>query len=168
MPGILCEHCTAACCQYVALPIETPDTREDFDDIRWYLIHKNVSVFIEDDEWFISFATACRHLQDDWRCGIYETRPKICRAYTTDNCDYHSGDYDWEQHFTAPEHLDAYVKEHLADESKHARHAKSARKRHPGRAAVRVQLNRQRPKRKHAGPAEQKDRAGQPLPVLPY
>lgn len=110
MPGILCEHCTAACCRYIALPIDTPEEREDFDPIRWYLIHEGVSVFVEDGDWYISFATSCRHVQPDYRCGIYETRPQICRDYSTDNCDYHSGDYGWEHHFSAPEHLDDYVR----------------------------------------------------------
>lgn len=111
MPGILCEHCVGYCCRYIALPIETPTTRQDFDDIRWYLLHEGVMVFVEDGEWYISMSTTCRHLQPDYRCGIYETRPKICRDYSTDNCDYHSGDYGWRHHFACPEHLDEYVAE---------------------------------------------------------
>lgn len=108
MPGILCEHCTAVCCRYIALPIDTPETKSDFDDVRWYLLHDGVSAFIEDGDWYLNIATSCRHLQPDFRCGIYETRPRICREYSTDNCDYHSGDYGWEEHFTCPEHIDAY------------------------------------------------------------
>ncbi|MFH1746647.1 MAG: YkgJ family cysteine cluster protein [Planctomycetota bacterium] len=118
MPGILCEHCTGACCRYIALPIETPDTRPEFDDIRWYLLHENISVFVEDGEWFINMVTPCRHLQADNRCGIYATRPRICRQYTTEKCDYHSGDYGWEQHFTCPEHLDEYVREFFRESRK--------------------------------------------------
>lgn len=110
MSDILCSHCTAVCCRYIALPIETPTERSDFDDIRWYLIHHGVSVFVEDGDWYIAFQATCRHLLPDYRCGIYETRPKICRSYTTDNCDYHSGDYGWEQHFTSAEHLDEFLK----------------------------------------------------------
>ena len=110
MPGILCEHCTAACCRYIALPIDTPETQADFDDVRWFLIHERVSVFVEDGDWYIAFDTPCRHLQADHRCGVYATRPKVCRAYSTDECDYHSGDYGWEQHFTSPEHLEDYVR----------------------------------------------------------
>ncbi len=112
MPGILCEHCTGVCCRYIALPIDTPDSRAEFDDIRWYLLHEHISVFVEDDDWFINIATACRHLEADNRCAIYHTRPRICRAYTTKSCDYHSGDYGWEEHFTCPEHLDEYVRRH--------------------------------------------------------
>lgn len=110
MPGILCEHCTAACCRYIALPIETPTERSDFDDIRWYLLHENISVFVEDGAWYISMLTSCRHAQADGRCTIYARRPRICRKYTTENCDYHSGDYGWEAHFTCPEHLHEYMR----------------------------------------------------------
>ena len=112
MSANLCEHCTATCCHYIALPIETPETLSEFEDVRWYLIHENISIFVEGGDWYICVHTPCRHLLADHRCGIYETRPHICRRYTTENCDYHSGDYGWEQHFTSPEHLEAYVREH--------------------------------------------------------
>jgi Fe-S-cluster containining protein len=158
MSGNLCEHCTAVCCRYVALPIETPTESSDFDDIRWYLIHDAISVFVEDGEWFISFASPCRHLQPDHRCGIYETRPQICRKYTTDNCDYHSGDYGWEQHFTAPEHLDAYVQEHPP---------KGAGKRRGGRrAGVKVRSRRKTKRSLDPTQEPQLDKFGVQLPVL--
>jgi len=110
MSGILCEHCTAACCRYIALPIDTPKTPADYDDVRWFLMHRGVSLFVEDGDWYIAFETPCRHLQADQGCSSYATRPRICRRYSTEDCDYHSGDYGWEQHFTDPAHLDAYVR----------------------------------------------------------
>lgn len=138
MGSILCEHCTGYCCRYVALPIDEPEDRQDFDDIRWYLLHEGISVFVEDGDWFINMVTNCRHLQPDFRCGIYETRPKICRDYSTDNCDYHSGDYGWDHHFTCPEHLDEYVAKNFKDPPKRGRGAKKKRngrlKARPGRA----------------------------------
>jgi len=112
MSGNVCEHCTGLCCEYIALPLETPETAGDFDDVRWYLLHKNVFVFVEDDDWYIGFRTPCGHLAAGGRCGIYRTRPRICRQYAADQCDYHSGDYNWQQHFTSPEHLDEYVHDH--------------------------------------------------------
>jgi Fe-S-cluster containining protein len=162
MPGILCEHCTAACCQYIALPIDVPETRADFDDLRWYLIHAGVSIFVEDGDWYISFQTRCRHLQADYRCGIYETRPRICRAYDTDECDYHSGDYGWEQHFTSPEHLDEYLR---ANPPKAA--GRGTRKTKPRRASL---ASGRRRSTTRSRPAEQPqvDRVGVPLPVLPF
>jgi uncharacterized protein len=156
MPGILCEHCTGYCCRYIALPIETPESRADLDYVRWYLLHEHVSVFIEDGDWYISFATSCRHLQSDYRCGIYETRPKICRDYSTGNCDYHSGDYGWDHHFSSPEHLDEYIKLHWKPRKKRGTR-KTARKRRGG-------LRVRRPVINYA--AATSDARGVPLPIL--
>jgi Fe-S-cluster containining protein len=86
--GNLCEYCTAKCCKYFALPIDIPETFEELEYIRWYLLHDRASVFKEDDDWYLLVHTTCEHLLPDNRCGIYETRPKICRDYTTDNCEY--------------------------------------------------------------------------------
>ena len=174
MSGNLCEHCTAACCRYVALPIETPETKSEFDDVRWYLIHEAVTVFVEDGEWYISFHTPCRHIMPDSRCGIYETRPGICRRYTTDNCDYHSGDYGWEEHFTCAEHLDAYLRAHpevVTDAGNSKGQGKAGSKRgskgqtKQGKRKLRPTGPPSRRRRDPDGP--QRDRYGVPLPTLP-
>lgn len=90
----LCDHCTARCCRYFALPIETPTTWVDFDHMRWYLIHGKTSIFVDDGVWFLTVQTECEHL-DGQRCGIYHDRPQICRTYSTDNCEYgDEGVYD--------------------------------------------------------------------------
>ncbi|MCK4341257.1 MAG: YkgJ family cysteine cluster protein [Phycisphaerae bacterium] len=140
------------------MPIETPDTPAEFDDIRWYLIHDAVTVFVEDGEWYISFHTPCRHLLADNRCGIYETRPRICRKYTTDNCDYHSGDYGWEYHFTSPEHIDEYLR------ASKAKSRSAKRSVQPKRSRARIAAGRGLGRRSR-GP--QVDRFGIPLPELP-
>ena len=160
MPGILCEHCTAVCCRYVALPIDTPETPADFEDLRWYLIHEQISVFVEDGDWYISFQTPCRHLQADHRCGIYATRPRICRGYTTDNCDYHSGDYGWEHHFSSPEHLDEYLR--TLQPVRRRALSKSKRR----RADLKAAPGRRR-RLPEASAETNQDRRGVPLPVLP-
>ena len=113
MADCLCDICTALCCRYFALPIETPKTAIDFDDIRWYISHEGISIFVEEGTWYINIANKCRHLTEDNRCGIYETRPKICRSYTTDACDYHGGDYGYEHVFTSVEQIEAYAKTYL-------------------------------------------------------
>ncbi len=155
MPGVLCEHCTAVCCRYIALPLDTPETQADFDDLRWFLIHEHVSVFVEDDAWYIAFQTNCRHLQADQRCGIYATRPNICRQYDTDNCDYHSGDYGWQHHFTDPRHLDAYLRDHPVRAGRGKRGGRRARLRvGRGHGAAKAALATH-------------DRRGIPLPMMP-
>lgn len=105
---VLCEHCTAKCCRYFALPIEEPKTRRDYDFIRWYLLHDRATVFTEDDTWYILVHTVCRHLQPDQRCGIYETRPAICREYTTADCEY-DDDWVYDRYFETPEQVEEYA-----------------------------------------------------------
>lgn len=104
----LCEHCTAKCCRYFALPIDLPTERKDFDFIRWYLLHDRATVFVDDQVWYLLVHTTCKHLQADYRCGIYETRPEICRAYSTENCEY-DDDWCYEQYFESPEQIVDYV-----------------------------------------------------------
>ncbi len=125
----LCEHCTAVCCHYVALPIEKPTTRRDFDDIRWYLMHDGVIIFVEDGTWYLQFRAKCRNLQSDFKCGVYETRPTICREYKAENCDYIGGDYEYEHIFHEPEQIEAFAKEHFAKKKKSkSRKSKTKRK----------------------------------------
>ena len=109
----LCDQCAALCCRYIALPIDNPDTAKDYDNIRWYLMHENVHVFVEDDQWYIGFATRCKHLRPDNLCGIYETRPRICRKYTTDACEFHGAEYEYEHLFTSAEQLRAFADKEL-------------------------------------------------------
>ncbi|MCK4975401.1 MAG: YkgJ family cysteine cluster protein, partial [Anaerolineales bacterium] len=53
----------------------------------------------------------CRHLTNgDHRCAIYKKRPKICRGYTTRDCDLIEGEYDYELHFTDDKQMEEYVK----------------------------------------------------------
>jgi len=42
------------CCEYIATQIDRPTTIRDFDQIIWYLIHKDVWVYIdEENDWYI-------------------------------------------------------------------------------------------------------------------
>jgi Fe-S-cluster containining protein len=52
--------------------------------------------------------TVCRHLQTDNRCGIYDTRPQICRDYSTDKCEYED-DWTYERYFETPEQIQEYA-----------------------------------------------------------
>ncbi|MHB9079416.1 MAG: YkgJ family cysteine cluster protein [Pirellulaceae bacterium] len=108
-PGeVLCSYCTAKCCRYFALPIETPTEFADFEYIRWYLLHERATVFTEDDSWYLLVHTPCKHLRDDHLCGIYDTRPRICRDYTTEACEY-DDDWTYERYFETPEQIQEYA-----------------------------------------------------------
>lgn len=90
-----CEGC-GLCCKYVALEIDKPEDEKDFDQIRWFLIHKNVWVFIDhDNSWNIQFNTPCENLNEKMLCSIHplalgtkeDHRPKICDDYELDSCE---------------------------------------------------------------------------------
>lgn len=76
--------------------------------MRWFLLHDKASVFVEDDSWYLLVHTVCKHLQPDNRCGIYETRPAICRDYSTDNCEYDE-DSTYEMYFETAEQVAEYM-----------------------------------------------------------
>jgi Fe-S-cluster containining protein len=77
-----CKKCNAYCCRHVAIAVDTPSDKEDYDNIRWYLLHKNVWVSVSHtDEWIVEFRTPCRHIRSDYKCGDYPNRPLICKNY---------------------------------------------------------------------------------------
>ena len=104
----LCDFCSAKCCQYFALPLDTPTTARDFDFLRWFLLHDRASVFTEDDVWYLLVHTPCKHLRPDRRCGTYPTRPQVCREYHTDNCEY-ADDWTYERYFETAEQVEEYA-----------------------------------------------------------
>ena len=107
-PGeVLCEYCTGKCCRYFALPIETPTDKSDYEYIRWYMIHGEVTLFTEDDTWYLMVHNECDHLLPDNRCEIYETRPEICREYTTDDCEYED-EWVYDRYLETPEQISEY------------------------------------------------------------
>ena len=105
---VLCDYCTAKCCRYFSLAIDRPETAAAFDYLRWYLMHQYASVFTEDNDWFLLVHTTCKHLRDDNRCGVYETRPQICRDYTTKDCEYDDG-YTFDRYFETSEQIHDYA-----------------------------------------------------------
>lgn len=91
-----CGYCTGKCCTYVNQQIDGPRSMADFDQLLWQIAHHNVQVYRDEDGWFVLYNTTCRFLESNGRCGIYLTRPQICRDYSNDFCEY---DEPAEQHF---------------------------------------------------------------------
>jgi uncharacterized protein len=112
-PGeVLCNHCPAKCCRYFALPIDAPTTWADYDSMRWFLLHERAAVFVEDGVWYMLVNTPCKHLRLDNLCGIYETRPPICRDYKTVDCEYEDDwvyDHCWETAEQIEEYAEAVL-----------------------------------------------------------
>lgn len=93
---VSCDACPAMCCRYVATEIDAPTTQREYDNVRWYLMHRDVYVFIDvDDDWYLEFSTPCDNLDADNRCAIYANRPRICRDHGDNDdvvCEFHSDD----------------------------------------------------------------------------
>ena len=109
---VSCHTCAAACCRYVATEIDKPTTRQERDHIRWYLLHRNVNVFIDHDGlWFLEFETDCTALRDDHTCGAYEQRPLICRGHGEDgdDCEHHGEEEPYAIRFSHVEEFDDFL-----------------------------------------------------------
>ncbi|UCD28840.1 MAG: YkgJ family cysteine cluster protein [Planctomycetota bacterium] len=128
----LCEQCVGLCCRYYAFAIDTPKTKRDFDDIRWYILHGNNIVYVEEGDWYIQINQKCNALMPDNRCAIYENRPAICREYTAKGCDWYPDNCDYDHLFTNPEQIDQFAKEHLAKQ----RRRRTAARRRSGNGKV--------------------------------
>lgn len=108
----LCEYCQGKCCRYFALPLDEPVDWEDFEHIRWYILHEFATVFTEDENWFLLVHTKCKSLDERNRCLTYENRPSICRKYTTARCEY-DDDWVYDKYFETPEQVQEYAEAFL-------------------------------------------------------
>ncbi len=108
-PGeCLCDHCTGRCCRYFTVPLDPPKSWDDYDTIRWYLAHGNTIVYVDKDGWYLLVMTKCKYLTRDDRCSVYLNRPKVCRDYTTDECEYDSV-WGFEKVFESAEQIWEYA-----------------------------------------------------------
>ena len=108
-----CKGC-GACCKTVGFDIPPPKTLEDFEDIKWHLYHKGLSVFIDrDDEWTVEVQTKCKQLGPDNNCKVYEDRPPMCSTFDSTQCDIMEDDEnpDVGREFLTAKDVDEYVNE---------------------------------------------------------
>ena len=111
---VSCEGCQAGCCRYVATQLDEPADRDDFDNIRWYLMHERVHVFIDHEgDWYLEFETDCLNLSDDHLCMIYDTRPRICARHGVSDgtCEFHAEDLPYEYRFSTADEFEQYLAE---------------------------------------------------------
>jgi Fe-S-cluster containining protein len=117
----ICNNCTGKCCRYFTVPLRTPRTAFDFDELRWFLAHGQTLIFTETEEkngrnrtkWNLVVWTQCQYLLPDNGCMIYDTRPQVCRDYSTEGCEYDTP-WSFEQSFDSPDAIEAYGREYLA------------------------------------------------------
>lgn len=108
-----CSFCRGrTCCTYLTQQIDSPRSIEDFDLLLWQLSHHNTQLYKDSDGWFLLINNSCRHLQADGGCGIYDTRPQVCRDHDNDDCEFEGpcGHDDFEEFFPDYESLVAYCR----------------------------------------------------------
>ncbi|NOZ85309.1 MAG: YkgJ family cysteine cluster protein [Deltaproteobacteria bacterium] len=106
----VCKACKAACCRYISIAISPPRTREDFDNLRWYLLHQGVSIFQDQDgDWMVNVPTGCRMLKKDYTCMIYEDRPGACRDYDANECENTEQEGNYKNYFEDENDLEDYL-----------------------------------------------------------
>jgi Fe-S-cluster containining protein len=103
-----CAQC-GLCCTYLAIEIDGPTTVKRATELLWYLYHEHVSLYLNDDDWMVQFETTCRFLTADRRCGVYATRPHICREFSEQDCEVNTGDGDGQTFYTVAAFMD-YLK----------------------------------------------------------
>ena len=68
-----CELCRGACCETMVIPIRREEMSND--EAVWIGMRGKV---IDDS---VVLRCACSNLAEDGSCGIYATRPQVCRTY---------------------------------------------------------------------------------------
>lgn len=131
----ICVRCHG-CCMYVTVPLDSPRSKDQKDLFRWYLLHRNVEIYIDHDrQWQILFKTPCTKLLDNGMCAVYETRPQICRDYKADACSRVGKDYI--ELFKTPAELDLYFESRKSATAKKTG-KKSAKKKAASKPAVKA------------------------------
>lgn len=109
-----CVKC-GKCCNYICLQLNTPKTKNDIDNIRWYLAHKKIRIFIGfKKDWNMQVLTRCEYLNKDNLCKSYikgneQRRPKICQNYSSKKCHNTGPDGDEKYSFNKLEDLDFFL-----------------------------------------------------------
>ena len=107
-----CKECGGKCCDYVAIEIDRPRKKADYDHIRWYLAHEKVHVFVDHEKkWYVQFLSTCRHKNKSNKCDIYEERPSICSEHgnSEGECEFYSSPYS--EYFINDSDFEDYLRE---------------------------------------------------------
>jgi len=107
-----CSHCPGTkCCTYITQKIPGPRSIDDFDHLAWQLAHDHIQAYKDSDGWYLLIATSCGFLQPDGQCGIYASRPQLCRDYSNDFCEFDApAEEGFDLYFRSYEELDAYCR----------------------------------------------------------
>jgi Fe-S-cluster containining protein len=116
--------CDSRCCRYITVVLPAPRRKADFDELSWFLAHKDISVYVEERRWHLEVRTPCKYLNDANLCTVYEGRPDICREYDIEDCEFPARP-SHSLHFDTKEEFDAWMTDRKGEK----------RRRAPGRSA---------------------------------
>ena len=89
-----CNNC-GDCCKTVAVEIDTPKTKRDIEDMKWFLFHRGINIVVDRKKnWSIEFKTKCKYLDKNNKCKIYNKRPPVCKKFSAKQCN----DKDYDDH----------------------------------------------------------------------
>lgn len=104
----LCLNCDA-CCRYIATELDKPTTAEELQNIFWFLLHKNVGVYIGfDNKWYLEFKTPCKKLKNKL-CANYHNRPAICHDYKQSTCPKYLNEATEKKYFHNEKEFISYI-----------------------------------------------------------
>jgi len=110
-PATVCPPC-GKCCRYVAVGIDGPVSVRGASTALWLVYHRNVSVYqSHDGDWFVLFPAECDNLLPNGFCGVYESRPFLCREYDVDGCEGTSDDLPEKVRFDDGASLASWLRE---------------------------------------------------------
>ena len=139
-----CHQC-GECCNYVAVEIDNPSGFREYDNIFWYLTHRNISVYVDwDGDWFIEFESPCDHMTAGKTCGIYEDRPHMCSSFSWNECEKSTQERAWKHRFETPDEFFAWA------ESKRPRQFERYKKRRDKMLAERAETRAKAAPDRHA------------------
>lgn len=105
---INCDECGGECCKKITFVLEDPETDDDIEDLKWYLYHETIKLYIDDEDDIIAeVPVKCKMLKDG-KCIIYEKRPPVCRQAEISDCE--ANNEDIKVLFKIPEDIDKYFK----------------------------------------------------------
>lgn len=106
----LCAQCVA-CCNYVVVEIDKPTSKNDYNNILWFLLHRDVHVYINfDHEWYLELITPCTKIDQKTKlCSDYSNRPKVCRDYSQKECTCHNNEPVEKEYFKTADDFKKYL-----------------------------------------------------------
>lgn len=106
---VTCDKCRGECCRKIAFHIGPVYTKEDYEDMKWYLYHEGVIVYIDNEgDWLAQVPVKCSKLDEKGRCTIYDKRPPICRQSKVEECEMNSDEMS--VIFNTVEDLEKYMR----------------------------------------------------------